>query len=164
MAQHAEPRAFTGEPRVTTPHGGDAVEPPCAYIDCALRVAPRWNGLAVVRGDSGSTAANLGFFWATDVTAVFKATTAHSPALDSAVTAARQAVRLRRVAAALTDGGALLMMAGIAHALFRGRLGRADDAIAGTGAALFVTSVPLQFAADGALSRAVWWYDAQFGR
>src|SRR5512132_1132708 len=35
----------------------------CRYERCALGIAPRWDGLAVVRGTSGERVATLHFFW-----------------------------------------------------------------------------------------------------
>jgi hypothetical protein len=45
--------------------------PACEYAACALNIAPRWNGLAVIRGARGPAVANLNFFWARDVSAAF---------------------------------------------------------------------------------------------
>jgi hypothetical protein len=39
-----------------------------------------------------------------------------------------------------------------------------DRVIAVIGAASLGVSVPLQFAADGALSRAVWWHNVRYAR
>ncbi|WP_025413911.1 hypothetical protein [Gemmatirosa kalamazoonensis] len=125
----------------------------CPYVRCALGIAPVWNGLAVVRGSSGAHVATLGFFRARPLPPLFAA---H----DSAAHYAARAVRVRRQASALTDGGALLLAVGGVRALAAGRLDRGGSIVLGAGAAAFAVSVPLQFAADGHLSRAVWWYNA----
>lgn len=79
----------------------------CSYAACAIGIAPRWNGLAVVRGTSGSQVANLHFLWPRDVTGAFRGTSSVTPGVDSTFAQARRAVRRRRIGAALTDDGAL---------------------------------------------------------
>ena len=125
----------------------------CPYVRCALGIAPVWNGLAVVRGSSGAHVATLGFFRARPLPPLFAA---H----DSAARYAARAVRVRRLGSALTDGGALLLAVGGVRALAAGRLDGGGRIAVGAGAAALAVSVPLQFAADGHLSRAVWWYNA----
>jgi hypothetical protein len=49
----------------------------------------------------------------------------------------------------------------VARAAANGGLNSADRALGIAGAVSFAVGVPLQFAADGALSRAVWWYNAR---
>jgi len=71
-------------------------------------------------------------------------------------------VQLRRFAAALTDAGLLLGGYVVARAAANRGLNNADQALGIAGAAAFTVGVPLQFAADGALSRAVWWYNVRF--
>jgi len=129
----------------------------CTYRRCALAVVPAWNGLDLVRGERGERVGRLGFLWTRDVSPIF----AGDP---RALGFAKRAVRTRRTAAFFTDvGGALLLMA-----LAGGLADRAHSdrwqAIAIGGGATFAVSVPLQFAADGHLSRAVWWLDARFAR
>jgi hypothetical protein len=67
---------------------------------------------------------------------------------------------VRRVASTLTDAGALLLAVGGARTLAAGRVDGVGRAVLATGAVAFGASVPLQFAADGHLSRAVWWRNA----
>ena len=136
----------------------------CDYSDCALSIAPSWNGLAVVRGVGGERVANLNFFWPGDVSRAMVGTDAAAPGLDSAVAQARRAVQIRRVGAALTDAGIVLAATAAVRALSAGKLRRSDGVIAGAGAASLRLSVPFQFAADGALSRAVWWHNLRYGR
>ena len=129
----------------------------CTYARCALAVVPAWNGLDVVRGEQEQKVARLGFFWTRDVSPVF----AGEPhALDFA----RRAVRTRRTAAVFTDAGIALL----AYALIGGTTDSGHTStyqgIAIGGAVAFAVGVPLQFAADGHLSRAVWWHNAQFAR
>ena len=128
----------------------------CTYARCALGVSPAWNGLDVMRGTAGVRVARLGFFWSSDVRPVFAGN-------DSAFRYAARAVRTRRVAALLTDvGGAALAVAAV-------RLARRPDLRGNTrgvalgGIAIFGLGVPFQFAADGHLSRAVWWKNSTIG-
>ena len=138
---------------------GAQVRPPanCTYQTCALGLSPVWNGLAVVRGDSEQRVATLGFFLPGDVTSVFRD---DPEALD----AARDAVQIRQIGAALTDGGLALAATGLARALFRRDWDKLSTALTVAGAVSLGASVPFQFAADGALSRAVWLYNRRFTR
>lgn len=138
--------------------------PACDYRTCALGIVPNWSGLAVVRGTAGPRVANLSFFWPRDVSAALRGSDIGIAGADSAAAQARRAVQLRRAGAALTDAGIVLGAIAAVRALSAGRLHRADGVIAGTGAAALGLSVPFQFAADGALSRAVWWHNVRFAR
>jgi hypothetical protein len=124
----------------------------CDYQRCALGIAPVWNGLAVVRGAEREQVANLSFFWPVDLEAPFRG--------DSARAYALRAVHTRRVAATLTDAGALLMAVAVLRGVQTKPLDGIGRAAAIAGAAAFVLSVPLHFRADGWLSRAVWWHNA----
>lgn len=132
----------------------------CTYSRCALGIAPTWNGLAVVRGADGQRVANLNFFWPHNITAALSA--GRGPEVDSAGWHARRAVHLRRFAAVLTDAGFLLGGYVVARAASNIGLTSVDRALGIAGASAFAVGVPPQFAADGALSRAVWWYNARF--
>jgi len=142
----------------------------CTYRRCALGIAPTWNGLAVVRGVDGQRVANLNFFWPHDIAADLSkgaglatgAVTFGPIVADSATLHARRAVHLRRIAAVFTDAGLLLGGYVVARAAANSRLTNADRALGIAGASAFAVGVPLQFAADGALSRAVWWYNVRF--
>jgi hypothetical protein len=126
----------------------------CTYERCALGIAPAWNGLLVVRGASGTRVANLGFFWPGTLAHVFSGA-------DSAAWYAARAVRVRRGGALLTNVGGLLL--GYAAARRATQERRPDvRGLAIAGAAALAVSVPLQFAADGLLSRAVWWHNARY--
>ena len=127
----------------------------CTYESCALGLAPVWNGLAITRGISERPIAVLGFFWPDDVTPLFR----DDPA---AYEAATEAVRMRTVAAAFTDGGLLLLATGLARAGFQREFDGLSKALIGVGGVSVGISVPLQFAADGYLSRAVWWHNRRF--
>jgi len=148
-AQEAAPRA-AATPSLTA-------EPSCTYTRCALGIAPRWNGLDLVRGEREERVRSLGFFWPRDVSSAFDGD-------QVAVGHARIAVRQRRIGAALTDAGGLLLVAAAARLLTDGRMDRTGGLLAGGGAMLLGASIPLQFAADAELSRAVWRYNARFGR
>lgn len=136
----------------------------CRYAECALSIAPTWNGLAVVRGLDGERVANLNFFWPGDVSRAMVGSNAAAAGLDSAVAQARRAVRIRRMGAALTDAGLAMAAVGAIGAINAGRARRSDALLLGAGAASLGLSVPFQFAADGALSRAVWWHNLRYGR
>lgn len=129
-----------------------APTPPCPYVRCALGIAPVWNGLAVVRGADGERVATLGFFHARPLPLF--------AGCDSARTYAVRAVRTRRIARVLTDVGGLTLAITAARALAAHHLDRGARVAALAGAATFGASVPLQFAADGHLARAVWWYNS----
>ena len=135
------------------------VRPPanCTYQTCALGLSPMFDGLAVVRGDSERRVATLGFFLPGDVSSVFQD---DPEALD----AARDAVQIRQIGAVLTDGGLVLAVTGLARALFRRDWDKLSTGLTVAGAASLGASVPFQFAADGALSRAVWLYNRRFSR
>jgi hypothetical protein len=60
--------------------------------------------------------------------------------------------------------GGLAMMVAIVRAASAGRASRTDQVVGGAGLAALLVSVPLQFAADGALSRAVWWHNLRYAR
>ncbi len=145
--------AFSAGAQRTT----NRADPNCTYQSCALGLVPAWNGIEITRGDSQRRVAMLGFFVPEDVSRAF----ADDP---EAVDVARDAFRIRQVGAALTDAGLVLAATGLARALFR----RDWDALStgltvGAGAAL-AAAVPAHFAADGALSRAVWLYNRRYSR
>lgn len=148
---------------VTTP----AAPPPndsATYRSAALSIAPRWDGLAVVRGASRETVANLHFFWPRDITPELRGTDSTAIGLDSLTRHARRAVALRRAGAGFTDLGVLTMTVAIVRSLRDGRFATRDQQLAAAAVGALVVSVPLQFAADGELSRAVWWHNIRFAR
>ena len=127
----------------------------CTYARCALAIAPVWNGLDVVRGTDARRVAGLGFFWTGDI--------AHAVAgNDSAVVYAVRAVRVRRMAAVFTDVGAMALGYAVARRLHNGSFSGADRGVFIAGGAAFGVSVPLQFTADGLLSRSLWWFNGAF--
>jgi hypothetical protein len=134
----------------------------CSYHECALSIAPTWNGLAIVRGSEGRRVANLNFFFPRDIRAALRAEPAAGS--DSAFAQAERALALRRAAAVLTDVGAAAVVAALARVAIAGRAERSDRVAGGGGLAALLVSVPIQFAADGALSRAVWWHNLRFAR
>ena len=152
-----------GRAQSATPSGREPVGS-CDYARCALSIAPTWNGLAVVRGIRSERVANLNFFWPGDISSALRGSDTAAPGIDSAVAQARRAVDIRRIGAALTDAGIALAATAAIRALSAGRLRRSDGVLAGAGAAALGLSVPFQFAADGALSRAVWWHNLRYGR
>src|SRR5215217_7250438 len=54
--------------------GGVVTDSVCSYRTCALTIAPRWNGLAVIAGNEGPQLANLHFLVPRNVTAVLAGT------------------------------------------------------------------------------------------
>ncbi|MGH7616168.1 MAG: hypothetical protein ACREPM_02965 [Gemmatimonadaceae bacterium] len=130
--------------------GAQMADSGCTYARCALGILPRLSGLDVVRGAGEQRVASLGFLLPRNVTPAFSGD-------RSAEAHAAGAVRRRRVAAVLTDLGA------IAIAMGTMRRSDAGHRVALAGLAFVASSVPIHFAADAELSRAVWIYDRRFG-
>jgi len=133
----------------------------CSYRACALGIAPAWNGLAVVRGTGGPRVANLHFFWPADISTALRGDPSARGA-DSAAASARRAIALRRAGAALTDLGVVATGVAVVSGLRARRQRTQERVVGGVGFAAILVSVPLQFAADGALSRAVWWHNMRY--
>ena len=140
---------------VSAPAQSADASPDCTYARCALNVVPAWNGLAVVRGADEERLALLGFFKAGQIRQAFTGDV-------EAVALADRAVATRRVAAFLTDVGGLLLVAGGAVLMSDDRITTTSGVLLGVGAASLGVSVPLQYAADGHLSRAIWRYNRRF--
>lgn len=136
----------------------------CSYRECALSIAPVWNGLTVVRGVDGRRVTNLDFFLPRDIAPALRGDASGALGADSAFAHAERAVALRRVGAVLTDMGGVAMLVAIVRAASAGRASRSDQVVGGAGLTALLVSVPLQFAADGALSRAVWWHNLRYAR
>lgn len=117
----------------------------------------------VVRGLAGQRVANLNFFLPRDISPSLRGDSTATSA-DSALAYAQRAVALRRAAAVLTDVGGVAVIVALVHAASAGRANRGDRLTGGTGIAALLVSVPIQFAADGALSRAVWWHNLRYAR
>jgi hypothetical protein len=144
----------------TTPPNDSSI----TYRSAALSIAPRWDGLAVVRGANRGTVANLHFFWPRDITAELRGTDTTAIGLDSLTRHVQRAVALRRAGAGFTDLGVLTMAVAVIRSLRDGRFATRDQQLAAAAVGALVVSVPLQFAADGELSRAVWWHNLRFAR
>ena len=136
----------------------------CDYQACALTIAPRWNGLAVVAGTSGRTVTNLQFLIPRGISSALAGRGDATIGADSVAAYAHRAVQLRRAGAALTDAGILLGGAAAIYAIRSDGNARRTTALAAGGGALLSLSIPLQVAADGALSRAVWWHNLRYAR
>jgi hypothetical protein len=134
------------------------------YRSAALSIAPRWDGLAVVRGANRQMVANLHFFWPRDITPELRGTDTTAIGLDSLTRHAQRAIALRRAGAGFTDLGVLTMAVAVVRSLRDGRFATRDQQLAAAAVGALVVSVPLQFAADGELSRAVWWHNIRFAR
>jgi hypothetical protein len=135
----------------------------CSYRVCALAIVPSWDGLAVVRGQAGPRVANLHFFLPRDITPALRGD-ATRPGADSAAAEASRALSLRRVGAAFTDLGLLAIGAAVVTALHTRHVDRSAQALGAGGMGALLICVPFQFAADGALSRAVWWHNQRYAR
>jgi hypothetical protein len=109
-------------------------DPNCTYQACALGLAPVWNGLDVTRGDSQRRVATLGFFIPEDISHVF------------------------------ADDPEALGATGVARGLFRWNWDGLSTGLTLAGGASLAAGVPFQFAADGALSRAVWLFNRRYTR
>jgi hypothetical protein len=133
----------------------------CSYRECALGIAPTWNGLAVVRGTGGPRVANLHFFWPREIATTLRGDPL-SRGADSAAASAHRATSLRRAGAALTDLGVVATGVAVVTGLRARRMRTQERAVGGLGFAAILISVPLQFAADGALSRAIWWHNMRY--
>lgn len=124
-----------------------AIDSSCTYAGCALAIIPRLTALDVVRGDREERVASLGFLIPGRMPEIF--------AIDErAFRHARRAVTYRRIGAALTDLGGAIVLAG-AYASARRRDHTAPTDVILTGSTCIVLSVPIHFAADAELSRAV---------
>jgi hypothetical protein len=134
----------------------------CAYRSCALNIKPAWDGLAVVR-PTGQRVATLHFFWPRDITEDLRGDSTAVGA-DSVVVHAERALVLRQAGAGFTDVGIVTFAVAVLRSLRDGRLSERDQILAGAGLGAIIVSVPLQFAADGELSRAVWWHNVRFAR
>jgi len=129
----------------------------CAYDRCALSIVPRLFALDVVRGAREDRVASLAFLLPKRVVPAFVGS-------EVAERHAAHAFRLRRTAAVLTDLGLVVAVSAGSRAAATAR-GRSTAAtMTGVGLAMVASSVPIHFAADGELSRAVWEYNRRFGR
>ena len=159
--------AQAGAQQTTTTQQATAPKPPvvdssCTYATCALSIAPTWDGLAVRRGIRGPRVANLHFFWPLDITQELRGRDSTVFGADSVAAHTRRAVALRQTAAGFTDIGALTIGVAFVRALAAGRARTRDQIVAAAGVGALAISVPIHFAADGELSRAVWWHNARF--
>lgn len=146
------------------PAAGSMAVAACEYETCAFTIAPRWDGLAVVAGQTGIRVANLHFFLPRDITPVLAGPSSQAIGADSAASYAQEAIKLRRIGATLTDASGLLAVVGVVSALRHHAVRRSDGVLLGAGGGALLVSVPFQFAADGALSRAVWWHNVRYAR
>jgi hypothetical protein len=71
---------------------------------------------------------------------------------------------VRQVGAALTDAGIVLVGTAIARGLFHRDWDKLATAFAVGGGIALGASFPVQLAADGYLSRAVWLYNRRYSR
>ena len=157
--------ARLGAQQTAAPAGAPApIDSACAYRSCALRIAPMWNGLAVVRGPEAHRVTNLNFFWPRDITSDLVGNDTTAAGADSVAYYTKRAVAMRTVGAGFTDLGILTIGVAALRAIRDGRMTQRDQVLAAVGFGGVAFSIPLQFAADGELSRAVWWHNVRFGR
>jgi hypothetical protein len=145
--------AFSAVERV----GAQLGDSSCAYDRCALNIVPRLFALDVVRGAREDRVASLAFLLPKRVVPAFAGS-------EAAEQHAAHAFRLRRTAAVLTDLGLVVVVSAGSRAAASARGRSAASTMTGVGLAMIASSVPIHFAADGELSRAVWEYNRRFGR
>jgi hypothetical protein len=136
---------------------GQASDSSCAYATCALNIVPRLSALDVVKGSSEDRVGSLAFLFPRGVTAPFAGN-------EVAQRHAQHAFSLRRVASVLTDVGAIVAISASTRAVASTRQRGAATTAAIAGGALVASSIPIHFAADRELSRAVWEYNRRFSR
>jgi len=158
---HAQTTAAAVPAGTRAPAHNDSV---CSYQSCAFTIAPKWDGLAVKRGMAGPIVTTLHFFWPIDITDALRGSDSAAVGADSAAAHAWRAVNLRRVGAGFTDAGVVIATVTVLRSLAQGRFTERDQILAGAAVGAFAVSVPLHFAADGELSRAVWWHNLRFSR
>ena len=124
----------------------------CDYRSCAYNIIAALHGLRVTRGVDETPVATLGFLWTRDISDAFD---------GEGQVAAKAAVRTRRWGALLTDLGLALRVTGAASAATQD-LDETSTALMLGGAASLGLSVPIQFAADKHLARAVWQHNARY--
>lgn len=124
----------------------------CDYRSCGYNIIAALHGLKVTSGTQETPVATLGFLWTRDISAVFE---------GEGQSEARAAVRTRRWGALLTDIGLALIVTGAVSAATNDLDERAAHLMLG-GAASLGLSVPIQFAADKHLARAVWQHNARY--
>lgn len=124
----------------------------CDYRSCAYNIIAALHGLRVVRGESETQVATLGFLWTRDISDAFD---------GDGRAAAQAAVRARRWGALFTDVGLALLMTGAVSAA-TDDLDDTSAALMLAGAASVGVSVPIQFLADKHLARAVWRHNARY--
>ena len=141
-----------------------AQQPPlasCSYDACALRVEPRFLGLALVRGTAGESVARLGLFGPNLERIVQDA--------DSAVRHARQYRRSQNRGGAAALAGTALTVAAVVQCRDEGFYIVPD--CSRTALSMFIGGAALSLyggfelaRANRALSRAVWWYNRALPR
>jgi hypothetical protein len=134
----------------------------CSYERCAVRIEPRWDGLAAVPASGGDAVAQLSFFWPRAAASTLALSEGDRGGRDSTLHYSMRALSMRRAAAGFTDAGLLLVAAASVRAITHHEVQRSDAILGGAGLGAFAISVPLQFSADDLLGKAVWWYNRRF--
>jgi hypothetical protein len=125
----------------------------CGFARCGLNIIPRLTALDVVRGENEVRVGSLAFLWPSDVSPVF--------ANDAIARGfAHRATSRRRVGAMMTDVGLAFAAGGVIGMLRDGgHIRGVSSVFAISGGVLVGASIPVHFAADADLSRAVWRYN-----
>lgn len=146
--------ALAGAPTVAHAQRAEPARLPsaCDYRACAYNIIAALHGLRVTRGADETPVATLGFLWTRDISDAFE---------GEGQAAAKAAVRTRRWGALFTDLGLALLVTGAASAATQD-LDETSTALMLGGAASLGLSVPIQFAADKHLARAVWQHNARY--
>jgi len=130
----------------------------CTYETCALRVEPRfWTPPRLLRGRHGVEVGKLGAFGGGVDTLL--------AGPDSAVAYTRRYVSAARTSNTLALVSAVAYVALIVHNdNFSDDWDSTDTALGVTGLAFGIAAIPFGLRAHQSLSRAVWFYNAQFAR
>ena len=130
----------------------------CTYETCALRVEPRFfSPPRLLRGRSGVEVGKLGAFGGGVDTLL--------AGPDSAVAYTRRYVTAARTSNTLALIGTVAYVALLVHNDdFNNDWDSTDTALGITGLAFGIAAIPFGLRAHQSLSRAVWFYNAQFAR
>ena len=130
----------------------------CTYEACALRVEPRFfSAPKLLRGRTGVEVGKLGAFGGGVDTLL--------AGPDSAVAYTRRYVTAARTSNTLALIGAAAYVALLVHNdNFNNDWKSTDTALGITGLAFGIAAIPFGLRAHQSLSRAVWFYNAQFAR
>lgn len=139
----------TGSSTAMRAQTGDST---CAFARCGYGIMPTLTALDVVQGSSERHVASLPFLWSKDVSHLFVSDA-------EAVQHAQRAAKLRTAGAFVSSAGIALVVTGFVTGLGAGGSPRSTALFGLAGVGVLAASVPVHFAADAELSRAVWIYN-----